>query len=280
MSHYVATNGITLHYEEHAGGPPALVLIHGLTANCRCFDVLAGQLAPQLRMLAPDMRGRGLSDGPASGYTMADHAADLLGMLDALGLERVALGGHSFGGLLSLYCAALFPKQVKRVVVIDAAISAASERTRELIRPALARLEQAYPSFEAYLELIKAAPYYQGWPWDTAVESYYRADVAPEPGGGVRPRARPAQIAAVADGVIAEPWRDHLAHVRCPVLMLHASGPYGPPGAPPIVSKEQAEETLALLPGAQYVHIPGNHQTMLYGAGALALAEAIRPFVE
>lgn len=278
MSPFVATNGIQLHYAETPGGPPDLVLVHGLTANCRAFDVVVGHLAPRLRVVAPDMRGRGASDKPAAGYTMADHAADVLGLLDILGLERVIMGGHSFGGLLSLYMAANHAERVARVVLIDAAISAASQRTRELIAPALARLERSYPSFEAYLELLRQAPYYDGWPWDPAVERYYQADVLMAPDGSVRPRSQPAHIAAAADGVIAEPWRAHLARIACPVLMVHASGPYGPPGAPPIVSAAQAAETLALVPDSAYVHVPGNHMTMLYGAGARATAEAILTF--
>jgi pimeloyl-ACP methyl ester carboxylesterase len=225
------------------------------------------------------MRGRGASDKPDGGYTMADHAADVLGLLDTLGLDQVVMGGHSFGGLLSLYMAANHPARVAKVVAIDAAISAASERTRELIRPALARLERDYPSFETYLDLLRQAPYYHGWTWDPIVERYYEADVVMAPDGSVRPRSRPAHIGAAADGVIAEPWRAHLAHITCPVLMIHATGPYGPPGAPPILSDTQAAETRALIPGCAYVHVPGNHMTMLYGDGARATADAILAFV-
>lgn len=279
MGAFVESNGIELHYGDTPGGRPALVLVHGLTANGRAFDVVTGHLAPRLRVIAPDMRGRGASSKPEAGYTMADHAADVVGLLDALGLASVVMGGHSFGGLLSLYMAAHYPERVARAILVDAAISAASERTRELIRPALARLERGYPSFTAYLDLLRQAPYYNGWDWDPAVERYYEADVAMAPDGSVRPRSRPAHIAAAADGVIAEPWRAHLARVACPVLLIHASGPYGPPGSPPIVSAAQAAETLSLLADSSYVHVPGNHMTMLYGQGARATAAAILDFV-
>nr|MCU0494417.1 alpha/beta hydrolase [Chloroflexaceae bacterium] len=230
-----------------------------------------------------DMRGRGMSDkpdslpeaGPAGCYRMADHAADVLGLLDQLGLERARLGGHSFGGLLSLYMAAHFPQRVERLLVLDAAISTAAPRTRELIKPALARLGQHYPTFEAYLELIRQAPYFHSWPWDATVESYYRADVEPTADGGVTPRARPAHIAAAMEGVLAEDWRGIIAAVQQPVLLINATGAYGPPGAPPIVSAEQAQETAGLLPNCRYVHVPGNHMTMLYGAGARQIVAAI-----
>lgn len=279
MDSFVATNNITLHYLDHAGDGPTLVLAPGITANAHAFDAIVQALSGQMRVLALDLRGRGESTAPPTGYTMADHAADVIGMLDVLGLERVVMGGHSFGGFLSLYLAATAPERVERLVVIDAAIGVAVPRTRELIQPALNRLGQTYPSFDDYLALIKAAPYYHGWPWDPAVESYYRADVQTAADGSVRARSQPEHIGAAMDGVIAEPWRDHLARITQPVLLLHAPGAYGPPGAPPIVSAEQAAETVALLPDCRYVHVPGNHQTMLYGAGATAIADAISAFV-
>ena len=109
MGKFSQVNGIRLHYLDHAGGDPVVVLLPGLTANAQSFDGLIGAgLCPAHRVLALDLRGRGLSDKPPSGYSLAAHAADVIGLLDALQLERVVLGGHSFGGLLSFYLAANF----------------------------------------------------------------------------------------------------------------------------------------------------------------------------
>ena len=84
MDRFIRTNGIQLHYLEHPGDGPSTVLLPGLTANAHAFDglVQAG-LSPRFHTLALDLRGRGLSDAPEYGYTMADHAADVLGLLDA-----------------------------------------------------------------------------------------------------------------------------------------------------------------------------------------------------
>src|SRR4249919_1833572 len=96
LDRFLQANGLRLHYLERGSGERTLVLVPGLTANAHSFDgLLAAGLDRGLRVLAFDARGRGLSDKPDAGYTMADHAADLLGALDALGLERVCLGGHS-----------------------------------------------------------------------------------------------------------------------------------------------------------------------------------------
>lgn len=281
MSFFVETNGIRLHYLDHPGDGPTLLLVPGLTANCHVFDgLVAAGLGQSLRVLVPDMRGRGSSDKPEAGYTMADHAADMAGMIRAMGLSKVIMGGHSFGGLLSIVMAANYPELVERIVIIDAAIAMASEQTRLQIKPSLDRLERSYPSFAAYLDQIKQAPYYRGWQWDPLVESYYRHDVAPAEDGTLRPRSQPAHIAAAMDGVIAEPWHTHMSTIDKPALLLNAPGPYGPPGAAPIVSEAQARETADRLVNCRYVQVHGNHQTMLYGEGAAEIVTAIHSFVQ
>ena len=279
MDLFVKTNGIRIHAHDHGGDGPTLVLIPGLTANARCFDGVAAALGGSLRLVAPDMRGRGLSDKPEGSYSIVEHAADVLGLLDALGIERAWLGGHSFGGMLTMAIAARHPERVERAILLDATLSATRPEVRDAIRPSLARLEQRYPSFDDYLAQIRAAPYYHGFEWDPVVESYYRADVSAAEDESVRPRSRPDQIAAVIDGVVEEQWPAIVPAVRCPTLLVRATGGYGPPGAPPLISAAQAEETLALLADRRYVEVPGNHQTMLYGAGARGIAAAIREFL-
>ncbi|HYF61884.1 MAG TPA: alpha/beta fold hydrolase, partial [Herpetosiphonaceae bacterium] len=146
---FVETNGIRLHYLDRGAGP-AMLLLPGLSANARAFDgLVAAGLTDHFRVIAPDLRGRGLSDRPAS-YTLAEHAADVLGLLDALGLERVILGGHSFGGLMTLFLAAQAPERFPRLIVLDAALRLAGAATRAAIQPSLVRLGQTWPSWADY----------------------------------------------------------------------------------------------------------------------------------
>jgi pimeloyl-ACP methyl ester carboxylesterase len=279
MDRFIRTNGIQLHYLEHPGDGPPIVLLPGLTANAHAFDglVQAG-LSPRFHALALDLRGRGLSDAPQHGYTMADHAADVIGLLDTLDLEQPALAGHSFGGLLTFYLAARYPARISQLIILDAAMSNATPATRAAIQPSLDRLGRVLPSWETYLDAIKQAPYFQGW-WDPAIESYYRADVRVNQDGSAQARSRPEVIGAAMDGVIAEDWPTHLAAIRQPTILFQAPGPYGPPGAPPILSAEQARATIERLAGCRYVEVPGNHMTMLYGAGARRFVEEITAFL-
>ena len=279
MDRFIRTNGIQLHYLEHPGDGPSTVLLPGLTANAHAFDglVQAG-LSPRFHTLALDLRGRGLSDAPEYGYTMADHAADVLGLLDALGIEQVRLAGHSFGGLLTYYMAAQYPARVTHLMVLDAAMTNATPATRVAIQPSLDRLGRVLPSWEIYLDAIKRAPFLDGW-WDPMIESYYRADVRVNQDGSVQARSRPEVIAAAMDGVIAEDWPMQLAAIRQPTILFQAPGAYGPPGTPPILSADQARATIERLADCHYVEVPGNHMTMLYGAGARRIVEGITAFL-
>ena len=134
--HRIEIDGVAIHYLDHPGGAPPLVFLPGLSATAPIFEDLIGAgLSPRFRAVALDLRGRGHSAAPPAGfdparpaanYTMADHAGDVLGLLDRLGLEQAVLVGHSFGGMLAFYLAANHPGRFPRVVVIDAAMSLAS----------------------------------------------------------------------------------------------------------------------------------------------------------
>src|SRR5215216_65999 len=120
MDRFAQVNNIQLHYLDYAGGEPVLVLLPGLTANAHAFDgLIQAGLNNSFRVLALDLRGRGLSDKPAAGYSMQDHAADVISLLDSLGIERVVMCGHSFGGLLTLYLASNYPERISKLVIID-----------------------------------------------------------------------------------------------------------------------------------------------------------------
>lgn len=274
MNHFVTTNNIQLHVLEKPGTEPTLLLAHGLTANAACFGPLMAALP--YRVLAVDLRGRGQSDAPVSGYTMPDHAADLIGLLDALELDQVILGGHSFGGLLTVYTAVHHPQRVHQCIVIDAGLM--HPQVRELISPSLARLGQTYPSWEVYREAIKAVPYWHGQ-WDDHIEAYYRADVHVHGDGTVTPIPKPATIAEAAGKGLDYNWLELMARLHQPTLLLNGTEAYGAPGTPAVMPRELAEQTAAIIPHCQLVSIPGNHISMLFGDNARLMAQAITEFV-
>lgn len=278
MDRSVETNGIRLHYLDHGGDGTPIVLLPGLTANATFFaGLVEAGLTPTLRVIAVDLRGRGLSDKPDTGYGMDDHAADIVGLLDALGVDRAILGGHSFGGLLTYYLAANVPDRVERCVVLDAP-AYVDPRIVEQLKPTLDRLGRVLPSRADYLASVKALPYYQGW-WHPLMDDFYRADAEDLPDGSVRARARPDHIAEAVKRSGAVDWPSVVARISQPTLLIRATEAYGPPGYPPLVGEEVAQRSIALLQDGRLVELAGNHITAFFGEPAMIGADAIRAFV-
>lgn len=274
--HYITANNIRLHYIEYPDNGPAVLLMHGLTANAHAFDgLVAAGLADHTHLYSVDLRGRGRSDHPAFHYDMKDHARDIIGLLDQLGLQKVVLCGHSFGGLLSLFLAANYAHRVERVVLLDAA-ARMNPNAAQMLGYRLSKLDVVYPSWDNYLEEVKAAPYNNIW--EDAMESYYMADVKETDGGGVTPRPNLTNIIAASMGVANIAWPALLEQVQQPVLLLNAPDNYNLDE--PLLPDFLAEETANQLAHGQYTCVAGNHQTMLYGKGAGQIVSAVNKFLQ
>jgi pimeloyl-ACP methyl ester carboxylesterase len=98
---FVAVDGLRMHVAA-AGDRDAepVVLLHGWPQHWYAWRRLIGPLAERYRVICPDLRGFGWTGAPPGRYLKADLAADVVRLLDALGLERVRLGGHDWGGFV------------------------------------------------------------------------------------------------------------------------------------------------------------------------------------
>src|SRR3972149_5766022 len=139
------------------GGPgtgPAIVCILGLTANHVCWRSMADILAPRHRLIAYDLRGRGDSDKPPTGYSLDQHGRDLGALLDHFGLKKAVLMGHSLGAHIALKFAAAHPQRVSKLVLVDGGIDVRAEIIDSL-GPAINRLAIEFPSLDAFLGMIR-----------------------------------------------------------------------------------------------------------------------------
>ncbi len=118
-------NGLNFHYQQ-AGEGPDVVLIHGVTGDLSIWFLCQamGVLARSFRVTAFDLRGHGYSDVPASGYTSAEQAGDVIAIMDALEIDRAMLVGHSFGGVIAMHAAVLHPDRIEAVVLSDPCFAA------------------------------------------------------------------------------------------------------------------------------------------------------------
>ncbi len=112
----VQTNGIELYYEVHGSGKP-LVLISGLGYSLWQWHRMVPLLAEHFQVVTFDNRGIGQSDKPAGPYTAGMLAADTVGLLDALGIEKAIIVGHSMGGFVAQAVALDFPRRVEKLIL-------------------------------------------------------------------------------------------------------------------------------------------------------------------
>jgi len=114
-------DGVRLHYDRSGGAGPPLVVAHGVFDDGRCRLPLARELADDYDVIVYDARGHGHSDAPESGYDADTRAADLIALLEGLGVGDPILFGHSMGGDTVLAAAALDPDRPRAVVAVDPA---------------------------------------------------------------------------------------------------------------------------------------------------------------
>ncbi|PWB58476.1 MAG: alpha/beta hydrolase [Bradyrhizobiaceae bacterium] len=114
-------SGVTLEYVEH-GDPHGLpvVCLHGWPDSWRSYETMLPHLPARLRAIAPSHRGFGGSSRLATGYRPADLAADLRAFMDALGILRAVVVGHSMGSIVALRFAVDFPERVAGLGLIGA----------------------------------------------------------------------------------------------------------------------------------------------------------------
>jgi pimeloyl-ACP methyl ester carboxylesterase len=96
-------NGINIHHLRTGGYKPPLIPLHELTGSGACWIPLARALEDDYDVVMPDARGHGRSSVPLHGFLYRDHASDVTGLIEALGLAAPVLLGHSMGGRLRLW---------------------------------------------------------------------------------------------------------------------------------------------------------------------------------
>lgn len=112
-------NEINIRYHRTGGNKPPVILLHGLMMSGACWTPLARTLEKDYDVIMPDARGHGESSAPGHGYLYNDLAADVIGLIDTLGLASPSLLGHSMGGMTAALVASRNPNQLRGVVLAD-----------------------------------------------------------------------------------------------------------------------------------------------------------------
>jgi pimeloyl-ACP methyl ester carboxylesterase len=251
----IRANGITLHYVE-AGTGPDLVWLPGGNDHAELALYAQRGLQERFRLIGIDPRGQGRSSVPADpdDYRGELHVADLLGALDALGLERPLLGGHSRGSRTVLEFANRYPARSRAVVAVCAPAYGGSNGRAERYRGNAAALRES--RLDAFLRESRTAPRnpQRRAQWEERLRSI-----------GLEP------LAAQYEALARRPFLgDEIAGFRVPALIVSGERDHLRP---------DCEALVQAVPGLRFALIPGaGHAPMSENPDAYYAA--VRPFLE
>jgi pimeloyl-ACP methyl ester carboxylesterase len=189
----VPVPGGALHVGGWGDGPNVVLAAHGITGNHRSWQGVARALGPEVRLVAPDLRGRGRSVDLPGPFGMRAHAADLVAVLDHLGIERCVLAGHSMGAYVAAVAATTYPDRFPSVVLVDGGIALPlpdgvdpDAMLAGVLGPALARLEMTFPDRASYHAFWRDHPaLVEPGAWNADTEAWLDHDLV-----GVEPELR------------------------------------------------------------------------------------------
>lgn len=226
--------------ETSAAAEPVVVLVHGLGMSSRYLIPTLRLLAPDFRVLAPDLPGFGRSTRPSSPLTLSELADALVAWMDAVGLERAALLGHSLGAQVVGHLANRHPRRVACVLLVSPS-----------------RDPQARWPWQQAVRLLRDAPRETPSLLPIAVVDYLRS--------GPRRMWRTLREGMTTDAT------DRLRHIDHPTLVVRGE-------RDTVVSPWWARTVAGLLPAGELVTLPGAPHGLPYSA-ADALVAVVRPFL-
>ncbi|MDT0165872.1 alpha/beta hydrolase [Actinotalea sp. AC32] len=264
---------------------PTVIAVHGVTAHHRAFDELAAQL-PGVRVVAPDLRGRGRSNALPGPYGMPRHADDVAALAAHLGVEHAVVVGHSMGGFVSVVLAHRHPGLVRRLLLVDGGLPLvlpdgldADTAMAAMLGPAAQRLSMTFADEQAYRDFWRAHPAFTD-AWSPALEAYFDYDLEPADDGALRSTARIEALAQDQEELYAgTSVLPALAALAVPTTFLRA--PSGLLGGAPLYEPAHVAAWTDRLPVLREHLVPGvNHYTVVMAPhGAAAVADHVRRLV-
>lgn len=254
--YWTSRDGLKLHYRDYPGPgdrPPVLCL-HGLTRNARDFEALADRLSGEWRVIVPDFRGRGLSehDPVTSRYVPPTYAADVLQLLDGLGIAEAVFVGTSLGGIVTMIVAGFAPQRIAGAVLNDvgpALEKAGLDRIRSYVGHPHAFTDWDEATDKLAARHAEAHPAYHRGDW-----LRYAKRVAHETERGIEfdydmAIAEPFNAMDEKTAAAADAWPLFVGLTGKPLLILRGEHS-------DLFSAETAEKMRDAIPGAELAIVP------------------------
>jgi len=259
---FVQVGGQRVHVEQAGEGEP-VVLLHGFGGSTYLWRQMTPRLAGHFRVVAIDLNGFGWTERPRAreAYTLEGQAALVLGVLDALGIERAHLVGHSYGGGLAIWLAAQHPERVRSLSLVASTLPtyASARRSRWAAwRPLVALFVRTRALREGFvrrgLERAVADP-------TIVTDELVRAYLA---------RLRVEGATRAFQGLTA-PTSEVRPEVRLEALHVPTLGVWGEQDR--LLSVEAGARGVGRIPGSRFVRLPGvGHLPMEEAPDRLAAA--------
>ena len=270
-------SNVQLHYRMwgESGEKPPLILIHGLASTARIWDFVAPLLAREYRVVAYDQRGHAGSEKPDDGYDLPTMLADLVGLMQGLGIEKPVVVGHSWGANLALAYAATYPDNCAGLALVDGGIYGFQDMPgadwetvkRELAPPYLSRYKLDDMVNRMGSGVLCHLP-------QAFLEAYARSMMNVQPDGTIRAKLTLERHLAILRIIYDMRCEELLGQVKCPVLIVQAvdGEPTNERTANFLRMKRQgAERAEKLLPEAKIVWMENTiHDIPLHKPEALA----------
>lgn len=272
--YWTSSDGLRLHYRDYAGprDKPPLLCLPGLTRNARDFEPIADRYAGSWRIIAVEFRGRGLSeyDPDPTRYVPPTYAADVLKLLDQLGIADAVFFGTSLGGLVTMLIGMTDCERIAGAVINDIGPviePAAIERLRAYVGKG-GRWSSWGEAAQAAANINRIAfPDYSDADW----ERFARRLCSETPDGGIRSDYDPAIALPFAkdSGTPDDPWPLLAGLAEVPVLIVRGE-------LSDLLSAATAGRMAATLPNAELVTVPGiGHAPILDEPEAVAAIDRL-----
>jgi pimeloyl-ACP methyl ester carboxylesterase len=225
-SDFVNVNGINLHYLDWGGSGDVILFLAGMGCNAHIFDHLAPYFTDILHVMALTRRGHGESDHPETGYDVDTLTEDIQQFLDAFGIEKVILAGHSMANIELSHFSALYPERVLKLIFLDAAYDRHSAAYKDMVENSPIRriqfpgLDLDYYSPEDYFAAMKKAYPSFALIWTEAMEEQSLHEITKAPDGKVIDRMSDAISKAITDTLTSFVLED--SKIKAPTLAFYA----------------------------------------------------------
>ena len=288
---FVEANGARLNVMDWGGSGPALILIHGYGDSPHVFDDFAPALADSFHIVAYARRGHGKSTATES-FSNATLAADLIAVMDSLGIAKASLAGWSMGGNEITAAAGLYPDRIDKIVYLDAGYDWSDPAIQTGFGALPILLD---PPAEARASLDAFKVWYNGaWFPDVdpaRIEAHVREIANIQPDGTAQPVPDSANSAR-AFGALATEKRDY-GKVKAPALSIYSQIFLAQPGKDSATTEQiKAWEAKYIVPfrqasqermkkelrSVEIMTVPGSHASFMF-VSRDTIAAAMRKFL-